>query len=57
MKVSQTGNAVWSRADNSVSIGRYRQSGAAADTVQHAPRLSQQSPETQTGGVRERERE
>lgn len=46
VKVSQTGNTVWSQVDNSVSIGSYRQSDAAPDRSA-CTRLSEQSPETQ----------
>ncbi len=56
VKVSQTGNAVWSQVDNSVSIGRYKQGDAAADSSART-RLSEQSPETQTESGREEERD
>lgn len=53
VKVSQTGNVVWSQVDNSVSIGRYRQRDADRSA---RSQLSEQSPETQTEWERERER-
>lgn len=62
VKVSQTGNVLWGRADNSVSIGHYRRSDAAPG-CSACTRLSEKSPETQTetgrewGRDKERDRE
>lgn len=47
VKVSQTGKAVWSQTDNSVSLHSYKEKRRS---VLHAP---EQSPETQTKSGRE----